>query len=66
MAPQTQRVYDLLANGHRLTRVIAMHYGIMNLTARLADLRNMGYRIHCVTKRDMDGNRYGEFHLVNA
>lgn len=64
MNPQTEKVLSLLRRGP-LTRLTAMHYGVMNLTARLADLRGLGYRISCASKRDANGARYGEFTLVS-
>lgn len=65
-APQTQKVYNLLSKGEHLTRVTAMHYGIMNLTARVADLRNAGVKVLCNIKHDHDGNRYGSFYMKGA
>lgn len=62
--PQARKVLKLLASGERLSRVTAMHYGVMNLTARLADLRNAGWDVRCEIKRDVDGNRYGSFSLA--
>ena len=64
MSPQTRKVYDLLKSGRSLTRLIAMHYDIQNLTARISELRNGGYKINCVRRRDVLGQRYGEFHLA--
>jgi hypothetical protein len=64
LAPQTQKLLTILEAGRSVTRVTAMHYGIMNLTARIADLRNAGFTVVCTTKRDVDGNRYGEFSLA--
>lgn len=61
--PQTRKVLKLLERGH-LTRLTAMHYGVMNLTARIADLRNLGWTVDCNVKRDSEGNRYGRFTLA--
>ena len=65
-APQTQKVYDLLADGERLTRLTAMHYGIMNLTARVSELRGAGVSVWCDMKKDHDGRRYGSFYMTGA
>lgn len=65
LTPQASKVLGLLRKG-KLTRLIAMHYGVMNITARLADLRRFGYKVECHNKRDSEGNRYGEFHLVGS
>ena len=62
-APQTQKVLKLLTSGKSVTRLTAMHYGIMNLTARITDLRKAGIPVRCEMKHDMDGNRYGSFSL---
>ena len=62
--PQTRKVLELLKKGH-LTRLTAMHYGVMNLTARISDLRSLGWTVNCTTKRDSEGNRYGDFTLAN-
>lgn len=64
-APQTQKVYDLLKSGQSLTRLTAMHYGVMNLTARITDLRNAGIKVQCDLKHDLDGNRYGSFYMID-
>lgn len=64
-APQTQKVFNLLKNGQHLTRLTAMHYGVMNLTARITDLRQAGVSIRCDLKYDHDGNRYGSFYLAD-
>ncbi len=62
MSPQFRKAYNLLVERKgALTRVTAMHYGIMNLTARITELRQAGYRIVCTNKKDGFGNRYGEF-----
>lgn len=60
---QNQKLLKMLAEGEEITRLKAMHYGIQNLTARVADLRNMGWQVDCVEKRDHEGQRYGSFTL---
>lgn len=63
-AKQTNKVFTLLQSGP-VSRVTAMHYGVMNLTARIADIRNAGYKVECTIKTDHDGNRYGSFQLAS-
>ena len=60
---QNQKLLKMLAQGEEITRLTGMHYGIQNLTARVADLRNMGWQVDCVEKRDQNGQRYGSFTL---
>lgn len=64
LTPQSRKLLTILEAGRSVTRVTAMHYGIMNLTARVADLRNAGWKVECETKYDVEGNRYGEFSLA--
>lgn len=61
---QTQKIYQAMHEGRSVTRVTAMHMGVMNLTARIADLRNAGINVDCVMRYDTDGNRYGSFKLA--
>jgi len=63
MTPQSNKVLTALKNGRSVTRVTAMHMGVMNLTARITDLRNAGHDVICEMKHDIDGNRYGAFAL---
>lgn len=60
---QQNKILKMLKEGRTLTRLKAFHYGIMNLTARISDLRNAGYDVRCRWKEDADGNSYGEFYL---
>lgn len=63
---QNDKLQKMLLDGRKVTRVIAMHYGIMNLTARIADLRiRRALDIRCGWQTDADGNRYGEFYIAN-
>jgi hypothetical protein len=56
---QRQKVLDYLSSGNVLTRELAMtELGIMNVTARIAELRNDGYIIHPNLKTHT--NRYGD------
>jgi len=60
---QTQKLLSQMRAGRSVTRLTAMHSGVMNLTARIADLRNQGHNIVCTWKKDMEGREYGEFSL---
>lgn len=60
---QNKFLIGLLKKGRTITRLEAMHYGIMNLTARISELRDMGHNVLCRDKRDLNGARYGEFYL---
>lgn len=56
---QKEKVLDYLSSGGVLTREKAMvELGIMNVTARIAELRNEGYVIHPNLKTHT--NRYGD------
>jgi hypothetical protein len=61
---QVNKLYKAMHEGRSVTRVTAMHMGVMNLTARITDLRNAGINVECVMKTDTDGNRYGSFQLA--
>ncbi len=61
---QNGKLLAQMKAGRSVTRVTAFSYGVMNLTARIADLRNAGYMIECETRSDMDGSRYGSFSLA--
>ena len=64
MAPQTKQVLDLLKRDGHVTRLTAMHYGIANLTSRIAELRlDHGYNVVCSERRDAAGRRYGSWSL---
>lgn len=61
---QCEKLINLLKAGRSVTRVTAMHYGIMNLTARIADLRlRYNLNVICTRKNDANGNSYGSFSL---
>ena len=63
LSPQAQTVLEALEAGHLVTRLTMMNLGVMNLTARMAELRNAGYSIVCKMDKDLRGNRYGKFSL---
>jgi hypothetical protein len=59
MKNQKQAVLEYLQEGNILTRMIAMEQmGIMNVTARIAELRNEGYLIEADLITSV--NRYGD------
>lgn len=62
--PQTSQVLKLLKRDGFITRLVAAHYGIANLTARISDLRNRHVNVVCETKRDAEGRRYGHWTLA--
>ena len=56
---QKEKVLAYLKSGKVLTRELAMtEMGVMNVTARIAELRNDGYTIHPNLKTHT--NRYGD------
>jgi len=56
---QKEKVLEYLSSGKVLTRELAMvELGIMNVTARIAELRNEGYTIH--PNLTTHTNRYGD------
>lgn len=61
---QTQKLLAQMQAGRTVTRLTAMHAGVMNLTARIADLRALGHDVKCTMKTDMEGREYGEFSLA--
>lgn len=63
---QNMKILKMLKEGRSITRLSAMHYGIMNLTARISELRNFGYDVKCRMKKDAEGREYGEFYLEGA
>ena len=61
---QNELLLDQMRKGRQVTRLTAMHLGIMNLTARVADLRAQGYNVVCRMRVDVHGREYGEFSLA--
>jgi hypothetical protein len=61
---QNGKLLAQMKSGRSVTRVTAFSYGVMNLTARIADLRNGGYDVKCDNRVDCDGSRYGSFKLA--
>lgn len=60
---QTNKILQILKSGGNLTRLKALHLGVMNLTARLSELRKAGYNIKCTMRRDIEGRSYGRYTL---
>lgn len=59
MINQKQKVLEYLQSGKILTRKIAMQsMGVMNVTARIAELREEGYEINPNITKGV--NRYGD------
>ena len=64
---QQQRVLRPLQSGRSLTPLIAMqHYGVMRLAAVVYRLRNSGYKIKTIMKKDARGIEYAEYRLVGG
>ncbi len=61
---QNKFLLELLRKGRSVTRLTAMNYGVMNLTARITELRQRGFTIVCTMKRDGLGRKYGSFKLI--
>lgn len=61
---QNAKLLKLMKDGRSVTRLTAMHYGIMNLTARISELRGAGHNVVCTMKTDLNGAEYGEFTLA--
>lgn len=61
---QNDLLLKTMRAGRKVTRVTAMSMGIMNLTARISDLRGKGHDVMCDMKTDTLGREYGEFHLA--
>lgn len=58
--PQIKKVLQLMLQDGKITRLTAMHYGIANVTARIADIRKrLRIYVDCQEKVDADGHRYG-------
>lgn len=63
LSPQGARVLELLTRDGRVTRMTALHYGIPNITARIAELREEGFPVECEVKVDGNGRKYGSWFL---
>ena len=63
LTKQASQVLNLIRRDGSVTRLTAMHYGVANLTARIAELRTAGYNVVCTEKRDANKRRYGSWHF---
>lgn len=61
---QAMKVLNIIQTSGSVTRLTAMHYGIANITARIAELRSAGIQVQCEENRDMNGARYGKWTLA--
>jgi len=61
LSKQGRQVLELIRRDGRVTRLTALHYGVANLTARIAELREVGFNINCTVKLDANGKEYGEW-----
>lgn len=65
MNAQTEKLLGLLNRDGHVTRLTAMHYGVANITARIADLRlRHDVNVVCEVCRDAAGRRYGRWHVA--
>lgn len=65
MDRQTLQVLKVMRRDGQITRLSAAHYGIANVTSRIADLRiRHGVNVQCDLKRDAEGARYGAWRIV--
>lgn len=62
---QAAQVFALMKRDGGLTRLTAMHYGIANLTARIAELRlDCNVNVQCEVKEDAEGREYGRWFIA--
>jgi hypothetical protein len=65
VTPQAVKVLNLIERDGHITRLTAMHYGIANITARIAELRlDYGINVACEEKVDAEGRVYGSWKLA--
>lgn len=65
LSPQAAKVLELIRRDGHVSRLTALHYGIANLTARIAELRFRRFAIDCKVKADGNGNKYGSWFLAD-
>jgi hypothetical protein len=63
MNNQQLQVLNMIKGDGNITRLHAAHMGIQNVTARIAELRKLGYKIEAVPKQDMHGRSYSSWTL---
>lgn len=61
---QNQKLLKQMRDGRTVTRLTAIMGGVMNLTARISDLRALGHDVICTMKTDPEGREYGVFSLA--
>lgn len=61
---QNDLLLKTMLEGRKVTRVTALSMGVMNLTARIANLRARGHDVRCAMKTDTLGRKYGEFFIA--
>lgn len=61
ITPKAKKVFDLMQRDGHVTRLTAMHAGIPNVTARIAELRSAGVKVDCDVRTDINGNEYGRW-----
>jgi hypothetical protein len=61
---QNSKLLTMMREGRSVSRLSAMHYGVMNLTARISELRASGHDVRCEMKTDIEGREYGAFTLA--
>jgi hypothetical protein len=66
LSRQAAEVLKIMRRDGHITRLIAMNYGIANLTARISELRDAGYAVICDERRDANHRRYGDWKLAKA
>lgn len=64
ISKQGKKVLELLRRDGYITRLTALHYGVANLTARIAELRVIGLNIGCDVRLDANGKEYGRWFEV--
>lgn len=64
MTKQQQQILIMLQNDSGVTRLHATHMGIQNPTARIAELRRLGYSIKALSREDLQGRPYTRWVLV--
>lgn len=64
LSKQGKKVLELIQRDGRVTRMTALHYGVANVTARIAELRYEGFNVVCEVKVDAEGREYGNWKIA--
>jgi hypothetical protein len=65
MKDQSTVLLNHMGAGHKITRYEAiLNFGIQNITARIADIRNHGIDVKTKEKRDPTGKRYAQYYIT--